>query len=128
MRPSKKSVAGSTIEEPWSYSIVGGKITFTNCYYLRGPITAVTVPEEYEVTGDDGYIWLSAKINSEDGTSEITEADTLEGCTDQTAPTDEYYKVPLLKMTKQTSEDESATVSLRVVLDLRRIMNVVLYV
>lgn len=122
---TKRCSAGSVVDSVWSYSISGAAVTFTNCVYMRGPITALTVPAAYTVTGSDGDVFLSVKINTETGTSELIEGSTLAAATDQAVPTDEFIKVPLLKLTKKTV---LTNVSLKVTLDYRRMMNLGLYV
>lgn len=123
---TKRTGVSVAVDGTWMYSISGAKVTFTNCVYMRGPITAVTIPAEYTVTGADGDVFLSVKINTETGTSELIEGETLALATDATVPTDEFIKVPLLKMTKKTSVED--VVSLKVTMDLRRMMNLGLYV
>lgn len=126
---TKRSSAGSVVDSVWAYSISGAVVTFSNCVYMRGPITATTTPAAYTVTGSDGNVFISVKINTETGTSELIEGSTLAAATDQAVPADEFIKVPLLKLTKKTTgEGEDASVSLSVALDMRRMMCLMLYV
>ena len=117
--------------EPWSFSFDGAEVEFSDCIFMRGPVTVEVDPAPYTVTGDDGDIWISAKINTETHECEIIEGASLADVTDRywAVPSDEYVKVPLLKLTKATAgEGESAVVSLSVALDLRRMMCLMLYV
>lgn len=126
---TKRTGVSVAVDGTWMYSISGANVTFTNCVYMRGPVTAVAAPPAYTVSGADGDVFLSAKINTETGACEIIEAATLAQATDAALPEDEFVKVPLLKLTKKTTgEGWDASVSLSVALDMRRMMCLMLYV
>ena len=123
--PAPKTFSASGYPEPWDFTLDGAAVTFENCVYMRGPVTAVAAPPEYTVTGANGDVWLSAKIDTETGACEIIEGASLALAADASVPADKYVKVPLLKLIKTTSGE---TVSLSVALDLRRMMCLILYV
>lgn len=114
------------IAEPWDVTFAGAVCAFTDCLYMRGPVTRELTIADYTVTGDDGYIWLSAKIDTDAGTAEIIEGSSLALATDAVIPADQQFiKVPLFKINKITSE---TVVYLSVVTDYRNAMNLTLYV
>lgn len=112
--------------QPWDITFAGAVATLTDCLYMRGPITREVTVADYTVTGADGYIWLSAKINVETGTAEIIDGASLALATDAVIPADlGFIKVPLYKISKVTV---ATVVYLSVVADYRNAMNLTLYV
>lgn len=112
--------------KPWAITIAAAIVSFADCVYYRGGLAKTTTPGLYTVAGADGFTFIGAAINLEDGTSEIIEGASLADVTHETEPEDTtLMRVPLYKLKKVTVNDN---VSLSVVLDYRYMPHLPVYI
>lgn len=112
--------------KPWDITIAAAIVSFSDCVYYRGGLTKTTTPDPYTVSGSDGFTFIGAAINLNDGTSEIIEGAALSDVTHETIPEDtNIMRIPLYKLKKTTT---GLVVSLSVVLDYRYLPHLPVYI
>ena len=115
--------ATSATPGPWEIALedtnddgVRDRASFSNCIYVRGPITRELEVEDISISGDE---YLAAKIDTEAGTAEIISGSSISAVTDSSLPSDsQYIKILLYHLSASGAVD----------IDYRKAMNLMLYV
>lgn len=106
---------------PWSIELDGSSAMFSNCMYMRGPVTHSFDDITVDISGS-GTVYLGVKISTSDDTVEVIQSSDISEVRDSYEPDDPaFYKILLY----QVNDDDG---DFKVTVDYRAIPAAMLYI